>query len=1137
MKLNYRIGLDIGITSVGWAVLENNSKDEPIRIVDLGVRLFEAAEVPKTGAALAEGRRNARTTRRRLRRRKHRLDRIKWLLQENGMIQIDKFMERYYSANLPDVYQLRYEALERKVKEEELAQILIHIAKHRGFRSTRKAELKDKSDKEMGAVLSAIEKNKKLMEEHSYRTIGEMLYKDQAFRTECRWNEKGYVLTPRNKQGDYKHTILRALLEEEVKYIFHQQRNLGNVKATKELEESYLSIMLSQRSFDMGPGNQADGSTSPYAMEGFGERVGLCALEPRENQQPRGAKAAYTSEMFVALQKINHLRLVKKGGDSRGLTTEERQVIIELLHKQKEVKYAAVRKALNLSNDDKFNTLNYSGKEESEEEKIKKTENTKFISIPNYQEYKKKMSKMSQQFQFPLEEQTIILLDKIGTILTLYKNDDTRTRELQKLDLEPEIIDGLLEMNPKKFQHVSLKAMRKLMPYLEEGLTYDKACEKAGYNFKGNERTEKTKLLKGKEITDIINEINNPVVKRSVSQTVKVINAIIQKYGSPQAVNIELAREMSRNYKDRQKMEKQMKVRQEENENAKKEIQELGNAFPSGQDIIKYRLWHDQEGMCLYSGKKIPLEELFTGAYDIDHILPYSITFDDSYRNKVLVTAEENRQKGNHIPYEYFGKSDSERWKQFERRVNFFVRDYKKQQKLLKQSFTEEERKQFKMRNLNDTKYITRVIYNMIRENLILEPLNRPEKKKQVYAVNGSITAYLRKRWGLAAKDRSVDTHHAMDAVVIACCTDGMIQKISRNIQGGELLYSRGFQTVDVETGEIFSRDDFTREQWDKEFGIKVPKPWEYFKEELEIRMGENPLTYIEEHSDVSRNLDYPAWFYENHMIRPIFVSRMPKRKVTGAAHEDTIRSPRHYQETGYVLTKTALTDLKLDKKTGEIINYYNPESDKYLYQALKEQLIKYEGDAKKAFEQPFYKPKADGTQGNLVRKVKTYDKLTIGVPVNASNGIAANANGAMIRVDVFCVKGKYYFVPVYISDVVKKRLPMKAAVPHKPYSEWKEMQDKDFIFSLYSRDLISFKAKSGKKVTCADGTSKTINEEVVYYYGADISSACFSGKSHDGKFSYRGLGIQSLEYLKKHQVDILGTVTEVKKERRMGFH
>ena len=358
------------------------------------------------------------------------------------------------------------------------------------------------------------------------------------------------------------------------------------------------------------------------------------------------------------------------------------------------------------------------------------------------------------------------------------------------------------------------------------------------------------------------------------------------------------------------------------------------------------------------------------------------------------------------------------------------------------QSFTEEERKEFKQRNLNDTKYITRVIYNMIRENLALAPYNSPGKKKQVFAVNGGVTAYLRKRWGMSAKDRSIDTHHARDAVVIACCTDGMIQKISRNIQGRELLYARGFTAVDVETGEKFTRDDFTRDQWDEIFGVQVPKPWEYFNEELDIRLGENPVEFIETHSDVSRKLDYPAWFYENNIIRPVFVSRMPNRKVTGAAHADTIRSPRHYQETGSVLTKTALIDLKLNKKTGEIENYYKPESDTLLYNALKERLELYGGDGKKAFEEPFYKPKADGSRGNLVRKVKTYDKLTLGVYVNSQHGIAANANGSMVRVDVFRVSGKYYFVPVYIADVVRKRLPMKAVVQGKQYIDWKEMED-----------------------------------------------------------------------------------------------
>lgn len=1143
MDLNYRIGLDIGITSVGWAVLENNSKDEPVRIVDLGVRLFEAAEVPKTGAALAEERRKARTTRRRLRRRHHRLDRIRYLLQEQGMIEIDSFMERYYSAHLPDVYQLRCEALDRKLKEEEFAQILLHIAKHRGFRSTRKAELVDKNDKETGAVLSATKENEKLMEAQGYRTVGEMIYKDEKFRTECNWKEQGYILTPRNKQGDYKHTILRAMLVEEVKTIFQRQRELGNRNATEELEEKYLTIMTSQRSFDMGPGRQPDGTASPYAMEGFEDRVGLCALEPRENQERRGAKAAYTSELFVALQKINHLRLVEKNGNSRGLTEEERKILLELLHKQQEVSYDAIRRNLKLDIKYRFNTLNYSnkkkdkdGKIKSEEEQIKETEKTKFTSLKNYHDYKKKMPERMEQLS---KEEKIVLLDQVGTILTLYKNDDTRTREFQKLGLNEEEIDGLLELNPSKFQHVSLKAMRKIMPYLEQGLTYDKACEQAGYQFQGAERKEKSKLLKGKEITAIINEITNPVVKRSVSQTVKVINAIIQKYGSPQAVNIELAREMSRNYEDRKKMANQMNDRQKKNENAKKEIQEWGILSPNGQDILKYRLWHDQSGICLYSGKKIPLEELFTGAYDIDHILPYSITFDDSYQNKVLVTAEENRQKGNRIPYEYFGERDPERWRQFELRVNSFIKDYKKQQRLLKQEFTLEERKEFKTRNLNDTKYITRVIYNMIRENLELAPYSRPEKKRQVYAVNGGITAYLRKRWGLP-KDRSIDTHHAMDAVVIACCTSGMIQKISRNIQGRESFYVKEDMAINAKTGEKVLRSDLKEGEWDEIFSVHLPRPWRDFKKELMIRMGEDPRIFIETHADVARDLDYPAWFYENDIIRPIFVSRMPNRKVTGAAHADTIRSPRIYHEKdteGNVLTRTALTELKLDKKTGEITNYYKPESDRLLYQALKKQLLLYNGDAKKAFEAPFYKPKADGTKGNLVRKVKTYDKLTLGVEVNFGRGIAANANGAMVRVDVFCVNGKYYFVPVYIADVVRKRLPTKAVVAGKPYSQWKEMDDKDFLFSLYSRDLISFKSKRGKNATCANGSTKVVNEEILYYIGANISTASFGGKAHDGKFEFDGLGIQSLEYLKKYQVDILGNVTEVKQEKRMGFH
>lgn len=1129
-KLYYRIGLDIGIASVGWAVLENNSDDEPIRIVDLGVRLFDKAEQPKTGDSLAEPRRMARTTRRRLRRRKHRLDRIKWLLQQESMIDIEQFMKRYHAANLPDVYKLRYEALDRKLKDDEFAQVLLHIAKHRGFKSTRKSET---VSKENGAVLKATTENQKLMSEKGYRTVGEMLYCDMAFKIACPWNERGYILATRNTSDDYRHTILRVMLVEEVHAIFAAQRELGNAKATEELETKYLEIMESQRSFDMGPGNQPDGTPSPYAINGFGDRVGKCTLEPEEM---RAAKATYTAELFVALQKINHIRLLDKNSNARELTAEEREILVNLLHTQKEIKYSTVRSKLNIGTEYRFNTLNYSSKKkESVEDVIKDTENTKFIAMPFYYEINKRIGDIIAGLP---EEEKAEFLDKVGTILTLYKNDDSRSKELTALGLQEEDIDKILDMSPAKFQHISLKAMHKIMPYLKDGMTYDKACDAAGYDFKADNHGKKSKLLKGEEVQLIIGEITNPVVKRSVSQTVKVINALIQKYGSPQAINIELAREMSKTFDERNKLKKQMDERFSENDKIKKQIQELGKVNPTGQDILKYRLWREQQEICLYSGKKIPLEELFSPGYDIDHILPYSITFDDSFRNKVLVTSQENRQKGNRTPYEYFGHDES-RWADFEARVSSFVKDYKKQQKLLKKHFTDEEKREFKERNLNDTKYITRVVYNMIRQHLELEPYNREGHKKQVTAVNGAVTAYLRKRWGIQKifeqKNREIDTHHAVDAVVIACCTDGMIHKISRSVQAREIAYAMDTQFVDYETGEILDRAHFTKDEWDEKFGVKIAPPWPWFLDELHVRIGDDPIGYLKSYSEINREIDYPEWMLDekNKVVRPIFVSRMPNHKVTGAAHADTVRSPRHYKEDGVVITKTALTDLKLNKD-GEIEGYYNPDSDRLLYNALKHQLQMFSNDGKKAFAEPFHKPKADGSEGPVVKKVKICKKLSLGVEVNGGQGIAEN--GSMVRIDVFRENGKYYFVPIYTADVVKKVLPNRAATATKPYSEWRVVDDKDFVFSLYSRDLVHIKSKKGVKTKLVDGGQMPQEDLLVYYIGANTWTASISGLGHDSSFSFEGLGIQRLELIEKCQVDFLGNVSIVKGEKRMGF-
>lgn len=1146
--LNYRIGLDIGIASVGWAVLENDSHDEPFRIIDLGVRIFDAAEQPKTGASLAAPRREARSARRRLRRRKDRIERIKKLFQAEGLIDINVFEVRYHEGGLPDVYRLRYEGLDRVLTNDEFAQILLHIAKHRGFKSTSKAA--DGADSDTGEVKKSISANKSLMEEKGYRTVGEMIYRDEKFRTDCPWSENGYILTPRNKAGDYRHTVLRDMLGEEVKALFEAQRALGNPAATEKLENAYLGIMLSQRSFDMGPG-----APSGYAMEGFEDRVGLCTFEGR-NGEKRAPKAAYTSELFVALQKINHTKITNADGAARFLTAIERSTIVELLHKQQSVKYSAVRKALKLSESEKFYNLNYSPKPDTK----KNPEDTDFVRLENYHKIRKALNDECEQDILAPEK--IKLYDGIASVLTLFKNDDSRISRFRELGISDSCYSDLLILSPSKFNNLSLKAMGKIIPFLLEGNTYDKACILAGYDFKAENNQEKNILLKGKNITEAVNDITNPVVRRSVSQSIKVINAIIMEYGSPQAVNIELAREMSKNFIERKSIEKDVESRGKENDKILNELREY-KANPTGQDIVKYRLWKEQQGICMYSGDRIAIEELFSrdGGYDVDHILPYSKTFDDSYRNKVLVKAAENRQKGNRTPYEYFIAEKGEAaWDAYEDRVRNYIRDYKKQLKLLKKSISEDEVAEFKERNLSDTKYITRIIYNLVRQNLVLKPyLNLyKEKKKQVVAVNGSITHYLSKRWGLESKDRRVDTHHAQDAVVIACTTDGMINKISRYSMGKELLYSRGFQFIDEETGEILNRDNFSREQWDEKYGVKIPLPWEHFRDELDIRMGRyhsvyedvtagsSPRDFILSHRDVYNWINYPEWMYvkgrpgRRGVLDGLFVSRMPNHKVSGQAHEATIKSAKYYEE-GYVVYKVPLQELKFvdgEIKYGQNGRFFNQSSDRLLYEAMIKRLNENDNNPKKAFAEPLYKPKADGTIGPIVKKIKIIEKQSSGVLINGKTGIAANGN--MIRIDVFCEeekgKKKYYFVPIYPADAVKKQLPNRASTAGKMPSEWRVMDDSNFIFSLYSRDLIYIESEKGVNLYDNDKKCYCVNELFAYYTGSNISKASINGELHDRSAKFDSLGIQGLKRLEKCQVDMLGNISFVHREKRMPF-
>jgi CRISPR-associated endonuclease Csn1 len=918
------------------------------------------------------------------------------------------------------------------------------------------------------------------METKNYRTVGEMLATEYT-------NER------KRNHDDYKNVVHRDMVQDEAVQLFAAQRRFGAVYASEQMEQQYLEILLSQRSFDEGPG---DGS--PYGGNMIERMIGNCSLIEGEK---RTAKASLSFERFNLLQNINHIRITQDGAE-RGLLSDERRMLIEQAHKKDKLTYADIRKLLQLPESAIFNICYGMDEIEAVEKK------RKFSYLPQYHKIKKALGII------PYVDE---MLDDIAYVLTVQKDDMRAKDALLQCGVASVHIEPLLDANTgfSKFGHISLKACRMINPYLEQGHTYNEACDAAGLDFKGYARGEKSKYLRYREIAEL-DDLTNPVARRAVSQTFKVINAIIREIGEqPAYIGIELAREMAMNKADRDKLDKSMRENQARNEGTKEEIKQGGVANPQGHDIVKMKLWKEQDGRCPYSLKPIERERLFEQGYaEVDHIVPYSVSFDDSYKNKVLVLAEENRRKGNRVPMQYLSgkaRDDFEIW------VKANIRDKAKRTRLLKESITTEDKKEFKSRHLNDTRYISRLMLNILQNYLELAP-SAVGKKKQVIAVNGSSTAYIRRRWGISKIRADGDVHHAVDATVIACMTDGMNQRISRYSKKKELEYAG--LVIDEETGEVWE---------DAKKGF--PYPYEHFRDELMARVSSQSVELI---SKLKLNTyDTPE------EATPIFVSRMPRRKSTGAAHKETISSPKM---PGYTLKSVPLTSLKLDKD-GEIASYYEKakQSDPGLYYALLERMEEYNGNAQAAFAEGFMRPGWPDSHPPL-QKIKIQEPSTLSVPVHKGKGTAAN--DSMVRIDVFHIEGDgYYFVPIYVADTLKDPLPNKAVVAYKKYEDWKDMRDEDFIFSVHPGELLKVASKRVLAFSHAQKDSTLppkppVQEELVYFVSAHIGTGAIQVKTHDGAYIISGVGIKTLVSLEKYTIDVLGSVSKnpVDKEKRLGF-
>ena len=1045
--MKYSLGLDIGTTSIGWAVINEDKK----RIEDCGVRIFETPENPKNGESLALPRRTARSARHRLQRRRQRLNYLKNFFINNKFLTEAQIKNLLDPAKEPKInpYVARAKGIEEKLTNEELFVALYHIAKRRGYKSNRK-KVEEKGD-ESGRVLKAISENQQFLEK--YKTVGAVLNS----------NEEKFAAHKRNKADSYTNSFIRENFEAEAKQILEAQS--WSKEKIDELfhdpNKKYGGI-FDQRTF--------------MDEKMFNRLCGTCTFEKDE---PRAPKATYSFELFRLAEDISHL----KYNNDNSLTPEQIAKVIEAAKSQKSgIPYKKVKEIiLNGTKDPDFRFDYIRGKDsESYEEKEKKN---KLHELKFYHDIKTALT----DTEFNSIESNIKLFDKLGYVLTANKEDSILKEKLTEFPFSAESKEKLMALSYSGTAHLSLKALRKLTPHLLNSETYDKAVE-AEYPGEFAAKLSGNKTLLPPLSESEQNQLTNPVVKRAIGQTRKVINAIIKKHGSPYQIKIECTNQLAKSFDERRKIKKQQDENAERNKERIEKLKELGipESKITGQLIVKYRFYEEQHSKCQYCGKSLGPEIFFDEKLsEIDHIIPFSRCGNDGLTNKALVCAECNQEKKNLTPFEKWG-SDEERWQIISDLAHGTNIPYKKRDRILAEKLPKEN---WNVHALNDTRYVMKFIAGYLRKNL---EFNKDFPAKQrVVLPTGFITSYLRKMYHLGQKDRELNNcHHAVDACIIATVSQGQIQKFANWNKCKELgaKYSATIEGFDENGVPII----VTKREYEEM--TEQLLPWERFDDEVLIRCGmrgnQEKIEDLQTFRDKFR--DFKAYDEEFlNDIHPLVVSRLPKRSAKGSAHKDTIRSPKK-TDNNRRLARKRLADCT----EADINNSVLPESDKAFYEQLKK-LLKEKGED--AFAEPVYKngKKVDknGRPLSPVSTIKVYSTEPSGILINHGTQFVNNGDTVCLDVWFDSEKKKYIFNPVYVHLFNSKKRK-------------KDFEDKyEFKFSIFPNDYIKlyFKDKVVEGYYCAYDIANN-NVTIIRHNASDKTT---------GNRLRKGLGkVQNVEFI-----------------------
>jgi CRISPR-associated endonuclease Csn1 len=739
------LGIDLGIASCGWGVIETDEPDG--KIVACGVRCFDAPLVDKTGEPKSAQRRGARGQRRVIRRRRQRMNAVRALLHRSGLLPnatrdaLADTLRRLSPKGQPQVtpWQLRSAAHRRLLSNDELAVALGHIARHRGFRSNSKRESSANAADETSKMKKAMEQTREGLAK--YRSFGDMLANDEKFS-----------VRKRNRDKDYSHTAKRSDLEDEVRLLFADQRRFDHPLATAELEAEFAPVAFDQR-----------------PLQDSEDKVGPCPFEPNEK---RTARRAPSFEMFRFLSKLNTLTL-SVGRAERRLSPEEIEMAAAKFGHQKSITYKTLRALLDLDPNARFAGI------ARDKESLDVAARTGAAAAGTFA-LRNALGESAWASLARMPEN----LDRIAEILSFREDFGSIHKGLEQIGLEPLILDRLdaaakegAFIDFSRAAHISAKAARNIIPGLHQGLVYSEACARAGYDHTARAAVS-------------LDQINSPVTRRAFGEAIKQIRAVAREYGPFDAIHIELARDVGKSAEERKKLEDGIEKRNAEKDRRKAQAAAILGRSISDDELLRYELAMEQDFKCVYCDAAIEPAGFAANdtRYQVDHILPWSRFGDDSYLNKTLCCVSCNQHKRRRTPFEWFrdDKTDAD-WETFLMRVETFkeMKGLKKRNYKLKDAASFEEK--YKARNLTDTRWATRLLADELKR--MFPPT---ERERRVFTRPGAITSKLRRAWGLEGRKKvdgervEDDRHHAVDALVLAATTESLLQQMTRDVQQRE---------------------------------------------------------------------------------------------------------------------------------------------------------------------------------------------------------------------------------------------------------------------------------------------------------------------------------------------------------------